>query len=101
MNNTPDLRSKDHESPAGKHYNSSVEVNPKHWKPFGCPVCVLDEALQAGNTHSKWKKRSRVGVYLGQSPKHGKNVALVLNLEIGCVSPQFHVVFDNSFHATR
>jgi hypothetical protein len=39
------------------------------WMPFGCPVYVLDNALQ--NTTriiNKWKHRGRVGVYLGRPP---------------------------------
>jgi hypothetical protein len=45
----------------------------------------------------KWRPRAKVGVYLGQSPQHARSVALVLSLETGLVSPQFHVSFDSSF----
>ena len=40
---------------------------------------------------------SKVGIYLGTSPLHARNIALVLNMETGTVSPQFHVQFDKSF----
>ena len=53
--------------------------------------------MQQGKPHGKWKERARVGVYLGQSPHHNKNVALVLDRNTGYVSPQFHVRFDNQF----
>ena len=78
--------------------NSAVDINPKHWKPFGCPTHVLKSELQ-GTTgiHPKWDARSRAGIYLGQSPIHNRNVALVLNIHTGYVSPQFHVKFDESF----
>ena len=78
--------------------NSAVDINPKHWKPFGCPTYVLKSELQ-GTTgiHPKWDARSRAGIYLGQSPIHNRNVALVLNIHTGYVSPQFHVKFDESF----
>ena len=78
--------------------NSAVDINPKHWKPFGCPTYVLKAELQ-GTTgiHPKWDARSRAGIYLGQSPIHNRNVALVLNIHTGYVSPQFHVKFDESF----
>ena len=78
--------------------NSTVDINPKHWKPFGCPTYVLKSELQ-GTTgiHPKWDARSRAGIYLGQSPIHNRNVALVLNIHTGYVSPQFHVKFDESF----
>ena len=39
----------------------------------------------------------RLGIYLGQSPAHAANVALLLNPKTGLVYPQFHVVFDNNF----
>ena len=35
--------------------------------------------------------------YLGRSPSHASNVALVLNPKTGLVSPQYHVVFDDDF----
>ena len=78
--------------------NSAVDINPKHWKPFRCPTYVLKSELQ-GTTgiHPKWDARSRAGIYLGQSPIHNRNVALVLNIHTGYVSPQFHVKFDESF----
>jgi hypothetical protein len=37
----------------------------------------------------------------GRSPQHARNVALVLNVETGLASPQFHVKFDPSFHAVK
>lgn len=98
LNETPSLKDATHRSPHQVFSGSVVDANPKHFFPFGCPVYVLDEALQTGNIHHKWKNRSRVGVYLGMSPHHNKNVALVLSLETGLVSPQFHVTFDPSFH---
>ena len=78
--------------------NSVVDINQKHWKPFGCPTYVLKSELQ-GTTgiHPKWDARSRAGIYLGQSPIHNRNVALVLNIHTGYLSPQFHVKFDETF----
>jgi hypothetical protein len=45
----------------------------------------------------KWEPRSRRGIYVGHSPSHAGNVALVLNPRTGHVSPQYHVVFDDLF----
>jgi hypothetical protein len=45
----------------------------------------------------KWEPRARMGIYVGRSPSHASNVALVLNPRTGHVSPQFHVVFDDDF----
>ena len=80
---------------------TATQHNRKHFHPFGCPVHVLDSALQAGKPHHKWSKRSRVGIYLGRSPLHARNVALVLDRQKGFVSPQFHVQFDPQFDTVK
>ena len=46
---------------------------------------------------NKWNNRAQVGIYLGRSPRHARNVALILNVHTGLVSPQFHVKFDKRF----
>ncbi len=38
-----------------------------------------------------------MGIYVGRSPSHASNVALILNPRTGHVSPQFHVVYDDDF----
>ena len=99
MNSSPSLQDPKHRSPIQIFTNSKVAINPKHFQTFGCPVYVLSNALQHNAPYHKWKERSRVGIYLGKSPSHGRNVALVLNRQTGLVSPQFHVKFDPSFHS--
>ena len=81
---------------------SNVPIRPKinHFRPFGCPVYVLQGKLQAGQKGPKWDKRARVGLYLGPSPLHARSVALVLNVTTGLASPQFHCKFDNLFETT-
>jgi hypothetical protein len=101
INNTPSFQDKNRKTPVELFANSNVTANPKHWKPFGCPVFVLDNQLQSGNPFHKWQQRSRVGIYLGKSPQHGRSVALVLSLETGLVSPQFHAAFDPSFRTIK
>ena len=73
-----------------KHFSASLH-------PFGCPVFVLDEQLQKGQTIPKFGKRSRVGIFMGHSSHHSDNVYLVLNPETDYITPQYHVVFDNKF----
>ena len=90
-----------HQSPPQLFTKTMVNINKKHWKPFGCPVYVLDESLQTGKPFNKWKQHARVGIYLGQSPIHNQNVALVLNRNTGYVSPQLHVKFDSSFQVVH
>lgn len=97
-NELPKIGNKDGKTPAQLFSGSNVLMNPKHWQPFGCPTYVLLPNLQsAGGIHGKWEARSRVGVYLGRSPQHARSVALVLSIETGHVSPQFHVRFDPTF----
>jgi hypothetical protein len=102
MNETPSMQNKDRRSPQQIFSRTNVQPNPKHWKPFGCPVYVLDSALQSGRgIFHKWKARSKVGIYLGRSPQHARSIALVLDRDTALVSPQFHVVFDPSFHTCK
>jgi hypothetical protein len=101
LNETPGLQTATQQSPLQVFADTKVNPNAKHWKPFGCPACVLDSNLQAGKIHHNWKQRSRVGVHADRSPQHARNAALVLNIETGPVSPQFHAKFDLSFHTVK
>ena len=73
------------------------KINTRHYHTFSCSVYVLDARLQGAGCITKWDKRVRVGAYLGRSPIHAVNVSLILNLSTGHVSPQLHVVFDETF----
>ena len=42
-----------------------------------------------------------MGINLGLSNQHAKSVTLVLSLQTGHVSPQFHVKWDNKFETVR
>ena len=64
---------------------------------WGCPAYVLMPTLQDGKKLPKWQPRSRRGQFVGLSPFHASNVALVRNLHSGSIGPQYHVVFDNWF----
>ena len=81
--------------------NSETAVNLRHFHSFGCPVFVLNNKLQAQQHIKHWLPRSRLGIYLGPSPKHARSVSLVLNIHTGLVSPQFHVRHDNFFESTK
>ena len=60
------------------------------------PIYELTSKAQKG-VLPQWDPRSRLGVYLVQSPIHASTVALVLNFKSLHVSPQFHVIFDDDF----
>jgi hypothetical protein len=62
---------------------------------------VRQNALASGKSLPRWSPRARLGLNLGLSPTHARNVYLVLNLTTGCVSPQYHCRFDDFFETTR
>jgi hypothetical protein len=64
---------------------------------FGSPTYVLNKALQDGNSHSKWRSRAWLGVYIGNSTCHSSTIPLIYNPITTHVSPQFHVVYDKYF----
>jgi len=78
-----------------------VGSNMKHVHTFGCPVFAMQNALASGKSLPRWSPRTRLGLNLGLSPTHARNVYLVLNLTIGCVSPQYHCRFNDFFETTR
>ena len=99
FNESPTLKLK--RTPIEIFTKTAVMPEPKHMRPFGCPVYVLDDTLQKSGVKHKWAERSRVGIYLGRSPYHARSIALVLNISTGRVSPQFHVRFDPTFQTMR
>ncbi len=82
---------------------SSIQVGSKmaHTHTFACPVFALQNKLAAGNTIPKWLPRACLGLNLGPSPMHARNVYLVLNLSTGLVLPQYHCCFDVFFETTK
>jgi hypothetical protein len=78
---------------------SSIQVGSKlkHVHTFGCPVFALQNVLASGSQLPRWSPGPRLGLNLGPSLMHARNVYLVLNLVTGCISPQYHCHFDNCF----
>jgi hypothetical protein len=101
LNATPRMKDHKKRSPDELFHGTTISTNPKHWKHPFCPAYVLDKNLASGKHLSKWKNRSRVGMYLGQSPLHARSVSLILDLTTGLVSPQFHVQFDCNFDTVK
>ena len=97
--NTPGKSGK---TPLELFSKTSSPPNLRHFHTFGCPVCCLHEKMQQPKGKGpKWEERARVGVYLGPSPMHSRNVGLVLNLRTGLCSPQFHVKYDDFFETSK
>jgi hypothetical protein len=99
FNSTP--HSAQEQSPTAKFTGTTEEPKTKHFHHFGCPVYVTDTGMQQGRKGPKWLQRARLGLYLGTSPIHSRSVALVLNLDTGLASPQFHVAFDDLFETVQ
>jgi hypothetical protein len=75
----------------------NLDIELPRTRVFGCPVYVLDPALQDGKKIPKWDPCACLGLFLGFSDLHSSQVPMVLNVTTGKVSPQFHVIFDNKF----
>jgi hypothetical protein len=67
---------------------------------FGCPTYVLKKELQDHKKIRKWSDRTRIGINLGYSSRHALRVLLILNLQTGLVSPQYHCQYDDLFETT-
>ena len=67
---------------------AEIPITLRDYHTWGCPVHVLESKVQTSSKGlPKWEPRSRIGIYLGRSPAHAGNVALVLNPSSGHVSP--------------
>ena len=44
---------------------------------------------------------SKRGQFVGCSPLHASNVGMIRNLNTGCVSPQFHVMYNDFFETVH
>jgi transposase InsO family protein len=64
---------------------------------FGCPVYVLDPALQDNKKIPKWDSKARQGIFVGFSKEHSSLAPLVYNPRTQHISPQYHVIFDDKF----
>jgi hypothetical protein len=62
---------------------------------------VLDAAIQDGRKIPKWNSWAQLGLFLRFSERHSTQEPLVLNVEIGKISPQHHVKFDNKFETVH
>jgi hypothetical protein len=72
-----------------------VGSNMKVLHTLFCPVFALQNALAAGHSIPRWNPRARIGLNLGPSPTHARNIHLVLSLTTCLLSPQFHCRFDD------
>ena len=93
---------RDGSCPLARFSGSEVASNMKNFHTFGSPVYTLENDLATGSgMMPHWHPRSRLGLYLGPSPRHARTVGLILNLQTGLTSPQFHVSYDDFFETVR
>ena len=97
-NNAPTR--KDDECPISRFCGTERVPAIKNQHHFGCPVYVLQQKIQNGRKARKWQDRTRIGINLGYSSRHAHSVSLVLSLQTGLVSPQFHCSYDDLFETT-
>ncbi len=64
---------------------------------FSCPVYVLDAALQDGHKIPRWAPHARLGIFLGFLTLHSSQVPIVISVDTGKISPQFHIIFEDKF----
>ena len=62
---------------------------------------MLEPKLQNGKKIPKWDPRARLGMFVGFSTLHSSLVPLVLNLRTEKISPQNHVIFDDTFETVH
>lgn len=88
-------------SPIEHFFSTSIQARLKEFHAFGCPVYALHPSLQGTMKIPKWQPRFRISVYLGVSPRHARNVSMILSITTGLVSPQFHVTHDEFFETVK
>ena len=79
INHAPSFQDSEQKSPVEKFVKTMITTSPKHWKPFRCPEYVLDNDLQGRNPFHKWKHRTKMSIFLGKPPLHGRSLLLVLD----------------------
>jgi len=83
----------------GSVRNTGNELARAH--VLGCPVYVLDAALQDKKKIPKWNPRAQLGLFLGFSERHSSQVPLVLSVTTGKILPQYRVIFDDKFETVH
>jgi hypothetical protein len=85
-----------------EHFSSiRVGIKLRNLHVFGAPIFALSNELASGSSLPKWIPRCRLGIHLGPSNEHARNVFLVLNPNTGLVSPQYHCRFDDFFESVK
>ena len=81
--------------------NSSIQSKSKNNHAFGCLAFTLDLVLQHNKSLPKWNSRCRLGLYLGNTPRHARSMSLVFHLTTDRVSPQFYIAHNDFFETVE
>ncbi len=68
---------------------------------FWMPCVYPPECSGIWQSIPRWDPRARIGINLGPSPMHARNVHFVLSLTTWLVSHQFHCQFDDFFETCK
>jgi len=89
-----------------KNHLPPIEINsqkraPNHYHlnwlhVWQCPIYVLEPKLQDAHKLPKRSPRSHGVMYPGLLTNHLSTVSRVLNLNTGHISPQYHLVCDDT-----
>jgi len=91
------IRKQQTQSPYEKFTGQTAPWAIHDFRVFGSPTYVLHKALQDGTSHSKWRSRAWLGVYVGTSTCHSSAIPLIYNPISTHISPQYHVIYDEYF----
>jgi hypothetical protein len=69
--------------------------------PLFCPVYVLLRRIQEGTSPPKLTKCTTQKVYVGYLHHYSKSVPMIWDPKTTLVSPQFHVIFEDSFDTVQ
>jgi hypothetical protein len=83
--------------PMSKFCNTASAPKVQNQHHFGCPTYVLRKELQDHKKIREWSDRTRIDINVGYSSRHAHSVSLILNLQTGLVSPQYHCQYDDLF----
>ena len=84
--------------PEHKFYGVEFQNSPIDYYTWGCPLFVLEPPLQRSSRTTQMGNKSEDQSLSWKLPFHVGYMDLVLNTRTGHVSPQNHVVFDNTIY---
>jgi hypothetical protein len=98
INNLPSMQDPKRRTPQQLFSSSDVEIKTLE-AIWSTNLCTADK--REGKPVNKWRTRATDGIYLGQSPIHNRQVALILDRTTGYMSPQLHYKIDTGSYTLQ